>query len=128
MTIRIKEARKAAGLTQSELAEKLGVNRATVSKYESGDIDISIRQLARIAEILGVPVQDLMAGNADEETDDFREWEMEISTVALWDRELKILIAALLEYIDRGNHSQNETYVAESVLAKARYAKPTRYP
>ena len=52
---RIKEARKYIGMTQNELAEKLGVNRATLSKYENGQIDPTVSQLAKIAEILGFP-------------------------------------------------------------------------
>lgn len=31
--------RKALGLTQAELAAKLGVNQATISRFESGIID-----------------------------------------------------------------------------------------
>lgn len=31
----IRNARKAAGVTQEQLAEVLGINRATLSKYET---------------------------------------------------------------------------------------------
>lgn len=41
----IKATRKAMGLTQAELAEKLGVNHATVSRLESGGIPLSKRTL-----------------------------------------------------------------------------------
>lgn len=50
----IREARKLAGITQEDLANKLNVNRATISKYESGAIEPSISQLKKIAKILGV--------------------------------------------------------------------------
>ena len=46
---RIKAIRKAARITQEELAEKLSVNRATVSKYENGDISLSLEMLRKIA-------------------------------------------------------------------------------
>ena len=36
---RLKQMRQSAGLTQSELAEKLGVSRSTIFRYEKGDID-----------------------------------------------------------------------------------------
>ena len=39
----IKEARKALGWTQAQLAEQLGVTHATVSRIESGDIPLNIR-------------------------------------------------------------------------------------
>lgn len=57
---RIREARKAAGITQDTLAQILGVNRATISKYETGTIDLPVSQLMRIADALGVHVLDLL--------------------------------------------------------------------
>lgn len=50
----LKQARKAAGLTQADLAERVGLNRATISKYESGGIDLSIKTICDIATALGV--------------------------------------------------------------------------
>ena len=38
----IRNARKAAGVTQEQLAEVLGINRATLSKYETGVIEPSV--------------------------------------------------------------------------------------
>ena len=46
----LRKLRKEKSLTQKELADTLGVNRATVSKYESGVIEPSISQLKEIAE------------------------------------------------------------------------------
>lgn len=57
---KIREVRKAAKITQEELAQKLGVNRATISKYESGTIDLPTSQLYRIADALGVLVTQLI--------------------------------------------------------------------
>ena len=50
----IRNARKAAKITQEELAKQVGINRATLSKYESGVIEPSISQLQKIAECLGL--------------------------------------------------------------------------
>lgn len=52
----IRKARKAAGLTQEALAKKLNVNRATISKYETGEISPTIDQLRNIANALDVPL------------------------------------------------------------------------
>ena len=57
MTIgeRIKYYRLAAGLTQQELADKIGVKLAAVSKYELGTVDnLPISRVERIADALGV--------------------------------------------------------------------------
>ena len=51
---KIRSARKAAKKSQDDLADFLGVNRATVSKYETGVIEPSVSQLVQIAKYLGV--------------------------------------------------------------------------
>ena len=63
---KIKEARKVSKITQDELAEKLGVNRATISKYESGVISPSVSQLHKIAKILQTPIYNLLESEAEE--------------------------------------------------------------
>lgn len=50
----IKSARKAANISQEELAMSLGVNRATISKYENGTITPTVEMLEKIAVVLGV--------------------------------------------------------------------------
>lgn len=56
----IKKARKERGITQQELAERIGVNRATVSKYESGQISIPFAQVLAIAEALDIALYELL--------------------------------------------------------------------
>ncbi len=55
----IRKARKERGITQQELADRIGVNRATVSKYESGQISIPLAQALAIAEALDMSFYDL---------------------------------------------------------------------
>lgn len=58
--LKIREYRKAAKIKQEELAKRLGVNRATVSKYETGVISPTIEQAQKIAEILGVSLAEIV--------------------------------------------------------------------
>ncbi len=52
---RIKEARKAKGLTQKDLARLLECSHTTISKYEQGEIENMPRpRMQRMAEILDV--------------------------------------------------------------------------
>ena len=51
---RIREARKKASLTQAELAEKIGVKRSVISKYENGSISPTHATILNIAEALHV--------------------------------------------------------------------------
>jgi transcriptional regulator with XRE-family HTH domain len=39
----VKETRKALGLTQTELAERLGVTQATISRFETGEMELDNR-------------------------------------------------------------------------------------
>ena len=47
---RLKQMRQSAGLTQSELAEKLGVSTSTVSMYEVGSRKPSFEILEQLAD------------------------------------------------------------------------------
>jgi transcriptional regulator with XRE-family HTH domain len=51
----VRSQRKQLGLTQTDLAERIGVTFQQVQKYENGTNRISIGRLTRIAEVLNVP-------------------------------------------------------------------------
>ena len=52
----LKEERKRAGLTQEELAEKIGTKKTYISRIENGKADIQLGPLFRIFEGLGKKV------------------------------------------------------------------------
>lgn len=64
----IADLRKAQGLTQLELAEKMGVTDKAVSKWERDLSCPDIGSLPRLAEQLGVSVEALMQGKPQQET------------------------------------------------------------
>lgn len=53
MLSRLREAREAAKLTQTQVAEKLGKPQSYVSKVESGERRIDPVELARFAAVYG---------------------------------------------------------------------------
>jgi HTH-type transcriptional regulator / antitoxin HipB len=54
----LKEARKAANMTQEQLAEKVGTKKSYISRLENGNCDIQLSTLYRIFEFgLGKKVQ-----------------------------------------------------------------------
>lgn len=61
MNNRIKELRKARGWTQQQLGERLGVHLSTINKYETGITDLNTAKLEQIADIFGVPVNELIS-------------------------------------------------------------------
>ena len=56
----IARARKAAGLTQKELADKLGVIQQQVAKWEAAGANPQTKTLKRIAEALGCSIDELI--------------------------------------------------------------------
>ena len=61
---RLKSLRKAAGLTQEELANALGVSYQQVQKYEKGLSRMSGGRLQQAASLLGCSLQDLVGEGA----------------------------------------------------------------
>jgi transcriptional regulator with XRE-family HTH domain len=53
--------RKALGLTQLELARRIGIFGPALSRIERGKANPTLRTLTEIAQALGVPVFDLFA-------------------------------------------------------------------
>ena len=53
----IVEKRLDLGLTQKQFAEYVHVSQAMVSKWEGGDYNFSIKELAELAERLGMDLQ-----------------------------------------------------------------------
>ena len=54
------ELRRAAGLSQEELAERLNVSRQAVSKWENGASDPSTVNLLALAKLYGVSADELL--------------------------------------------------------------------
>ncbi len=53
------EARNRKGMSEEELAEKSGVSKSTIQRIEAGKTSPSINKLGKIAEALGLKVEDL---------------------------------------------------------------------
>lgn len=65
MNDRIKSARKALGLTQSEFGSRIGISGAAVSKLESGDRNPSDQTLMLISSEYQISLQWLQTGTGD---------------------------------------------------------------
>lgn len=59
---RIKELRIECGLTQKELANKIGAAQNTISQYENGTAKASIEIIVRLAEVLNTTTDYLLLG------------------------------------------------------------------
>lgn len=82
--MRIREMRKAAGLSQEQLAEMLCTKKCTISAYENDRIDIKTSILLDIARALGCSASYLLEGQ--QETG---------ATVDMEVQELKVLLEGM---------------------------------
>ena len=56
----IKDLRNGEHLTQTELAQRVGINRSLISQYESGDREPSLLSLVKLADYANVSVDYLL--------------------------------------------------------------------
>jgi transcriptional regulator with XRE-family HTH domain len=56
----VREIRERRGLSQEQLAERLGVNQRTVSGFEAPTRDLRASTLRRLAGALDVPIAELV--------------------------------------------------------------------
>lgn len=52
----LRDRRKAIGMTQKELAEKIGRERTYINRIEKGETDMQLSSFLRIASALGIAV------------------------------------------------------------------------
>jgi transcriptional regulator with XRE-family HTH domain len=57
---RVKTLRLQKDMSQGDLAKKLGVHSTYISKIERGEQNMSIQGLEKLAQALGVAIEDLM--------------------------------------------------------------------
>lgn len=75
LEVRIKEARKRAGLTQAELASALGVSTQTMHRWEAGKASIPADRLVELAQVTGVRMDFLTPSVRQETSHGFSELE-----------------------------------------------------
>jgi len=61
---RVARFRKAEGLTQQQLAERLGIAQQTMAHYEGGHLRITVIMLTSLAKTLGITLEELMEEQA----------------------------------------------------------------
>lgn len=59
----LREARLTAGLSQSDLSQRSGLPKPTLSRYENGHVLPSLMTLRKLADALGVSESVLLPGN-----------------------------------------------------------------
>lgn len=60
----IKASRLARSLSQAQMAQKLGISRATYIAIEQGERDLSLEEAQKLADFFGIPLDNLKQGMA----------------------------------------------------------------
>lgn len=66
---RLKQARKAKKLTQPDVANLLGVDFTTISKWENGHVEPGREQIIKLAELYGTTTDELLGKPSIEEVE-----------------------------------------------------------
>ncbi len=56
---KVRKERKLAGLTQEQLAEKVGVRRETIMRLEKAQYNPSLKLAIDISRVLNAPIEDI---------------------------------------------------------------------
>lgn len=98
---RLKDLRKQAGLTQVDVAEKLGISQPAYASWERGLKKPTQENLVKIAQILNVSV-DYLVGNLEETTDKLDNIELlfRMNSKGLTDEEKAVFKKELIEFME----------------------------
>lgn len=66
MSMRIKEMRERRGLSQAQMADHMGVCRATACRWESGEITPNALRIPRLAKLLNCTTDELYGSDSPE--------------------------------------------------------------
>ena len=110
---RLKDLRKQAGLTQVDVAEKLGISQPAYASWERGVKKPTQENLVKIAQVLNVSV-DYLVGNSEEKSDELDNIELlfRMNSKGLTKEEKEIFKKELIEFMEERkkifNNSQNK--------------------
>lgn len=133
---RLKELRLEKGLTQEKLANKLGINRTTIAKIESGDRDLTLDHIQRMSDFFGVPY-DYLLGKTNNRTNTIQVIDMTNSKDGVTPIQMEVLkkiddlnvkdLEQIMDYIDfiksKGANKKWEiqlTYIALNVKSQCK--------
>lgn len=109
------DARKKCGFSQEEVAEKLGVSRQTISKWETGETLPDIRQAKRLAGLYHLTLDELIDFDMDvQEVEEAIQRTSEATEEKIdWTKAWGKRYPVLLQYRERVN---TQRYAAQMAL------------
>lgn len=56
----LKYLRKAKGMSQQEIADKIGIDRSSISRWENGNMGATIDKAIDIAQLFDIPIPEFL--------------------------------------------------------------------
>lgn len=107
--LKLKEARKAAKLTQADLADYLEVSRSTVANYELGRRKPTFLELKKIAEKLRVDVNYLVEAEETSKEEELRTRATNVfNDILITDEDKDLLFQDIMEIYLKGKKANAE--------------------
>lgn len=112
--------RKKTGLSQEQLADKLGITRQAISKWEAGSAVPELSKLLALSEVFGVSIDYLVKDSMKEDISRYREEAYEASGESA--RRLEEKVDNLERYI-RGYQFTSKTKIGGIPLVSIRFSR-----
>lgn len=118
---RVRVRRGLLGISQTELASRIGITFQQVQKYENGSNRVSIGKLVKLAEILDVPITFFFDGlegglrlRSDGDTGDISRRELDV--LRAWRSAPPEIAGAVLELLRASTNETGQTAHVQSVV------------
>lgn len=112
--IKIASIRKAKGLSQEKLSEEASINLRTLQRIEKGETNPHGDTLRRIADALGIPIEELMSYGALQNLGYIKAMHFSVLTFIVLP--LGNIILPLIMWLVRKNNVQNLSFFAKNLL------------
>ena len=76
---KIREARKSLGMSQDDLASKLGVSKVTICWYETGERTPSLKHFLELADILNLTLDEIVGREVSVVAEDEEDYVVKMS-------------------------------------------------
>lgn len=114
---RIVEIRRRQGMSQAELARRLGVESCRLSHWERGSHQPSLWQVAELAAALEAGLEELILGQAPAQSGEVR------FTRSQWDR-FKVCLRTAMEVIRTEEPNERRTRAAPGAAVRKKSGSP----
>lgn len=122
------QVRKSRGFSQEDVAEKLGVSRQTISKWESDETIPDIRQSKKMAVLYGVSLDELIDFDIDAKEIQgmidkvSEEAEARINWTSVWGKRYPILVQYQNE-VDVSSYARRLSEMLDELKNEYRYSE-----